>query len=103
MRPDELEALLGAYALDAVDEDERRAVEDYLVANPRAQADTISCLIEAGADPNAADPRRRNNRGSTPVQLATRTTGRGGSGSAESKAQLREILDHFRRHMEPKD
>jgi anti-sigma factor RsiW len=31
--------LLGAYALDAVDEDERRAVEDYLKVNPRAVAE----------------------------------------------------------------
>ena len=27
------------YALDAVDDDERRAVEDYLAANPRARAE----------------------------------------------------------------
>ena len=35
----ELDELLGAYALDAVDEDERRAVEAYLVVNPRARAE----------------------------------------------------------------
>lgn len=29
--------LLGAYALDAVDDDERRAVEQYLLVNPRAR------------------------------------------------------------------
>ncbi len=34
--PFEIEELLGAYALDAVDDDERRAVEDYLLASPRA-------------------------------------------------------------------
>jgi len=93
--------------------------------NPGAQAETITRLVEAGADPNAidksevtplhravrtrcaaavsalldggADPRRTNNRGSTPVQLATRTTGRGGSGSPEAKAQQAEILAEFRR------
>ena len=37
--PFEMDELLGAYALDAVDDDERRAVEDYLLANPRARAE----------------------------------------------------------------
>lgn len=35
----ELDELLGAYALDAVDPDERRRVEDYLASNPRAAAE----------------------------------------------------------------
>ncbi len=35
----ELDELLGAYALDAVDDDERRRVEDYLEINPRAAAE----------------------------------------------------------------
>jgi anti-sigma-K factor RskA len=35
----ELDELLGAYALDAVDTDERRRVEDYLAINPRAAAE----------------------------------------------------------------
>lgn len=35
----ELDELLGAYALDAVDADERRHVEDYLEVNPRAAAE----------------------------------------------------------------
>ncbi len=35
----ELDELLGAYALDAVDDDERRRVEDYLEVNPRAAAE----------------------------------------------------------------
>jgi hypothetical protein len=88
--------------------------------NPRAQAATIACLIEAGADPNAADlggttplhravrnrcaaavaalldggadARRKNKRGSTAMQLATRNTGRGGSGTPEAKAQQAEIV-----------
>jgi Ankyrin repeats (many copies) len=88
--------------------------------NPRAQAATIAYLIEMGADPNAtdrsgvtplhravrtrcaaavralldggADPRRNNKNGSTPMQLATQNTGRGGSGSPDSKAQQAEIL-----------
>jgi hypothetical protein len=88
--------------------------------DPRAQAGTIVRLIAAGADPNAvdksgvaplhravrarcafavrallesgADPNARNKNGSTPMLLATRTTGRGGSGSPEAKAQQQEIL-----------
>ncbi|TFH18930.1 MAG: hypothetical protein E4H05_05085 [Acidimicrobiales bacterium] len=35
----ELDELLGAYALDAVDADEKRRVEDYLEVNPRASAE----------------------------------------------------------------
>lgn len=88
--------------------------------NPRAQAATITCLIEGGADPNAldkggvaplhravrarcaaavsalleggADARLANANGSTPMKLATQNTGRGGSGSPESKAQQDEIV-----------
>jgi anti-sigma-K factor RskA len=37
--PDDLDELLGAYALDAVSDDERRQVEAYLQANPRARAE----------------------------------------------------------------
>jgi ankyrin repeat protein len=94
--------------------------------NPRAQAETVTCLIEAGADPNAsdksgvtalhravrtrcaaavsalldggADVRRTNKGGSTPMRLATWTTGRGGSGSPESKAQQEEIVHLLQRH-----
>jgi anti-sigma-K factor RskA len=41
MAPDayDLDDLLGAYALDAVDDAERRRVEDYLEVNPRAAAE----------------------------------------------------------------
>ena len=94
--------------------------------DPRDQAETVTCLIEAGADPNAndksgvtplhravrtrcaaavsalldggADPRRKNKSGSTPMQLATWTTGRGGSGSPESKTQQEEIVHLLQRH-----
>jgi anti-sigma-K factor RskA len=38
-RPNDIDELLGAYALDAVDDDERRAVEDYLASNPGARAE----------------------------------------------------------------
>ena len=88
--------------------------------NPEAQAATIARLIAAGADPNAvdksgvaplhravrtrcaaavkalldsgADGRRPNKTGSTPALLATQSTGRGGSGSTEAKAQQQMIL-----------
>ncbi len=88
--------------------------------NPSAQAATIVCLIEAGADPNAvdmdgvtplhravrtrcaeavrtllahgADPARKNKSGSTPMRLAGLTTGRGGTGSPAAKAQQAEIV-----------
>jgi ankyrin repeat protein len=94
--------------------------------NPRAQAATVACLIAAGADPDAvdqsgtaplhravrnrcaaavaalldsgADVRRRNKSGSTPMRLATLTTGRGGSGSPEAKAQQEEIVRLLEQH-----
>lgn len=53
---EELDALLGAYALDAVDETERRRVEDYLRINPKAAAEVrahrevASMLAFTGAD-----------------------------------------------------
>jgi len=37
--PEDINELLGAYALDALDDDERRAVEEYLADNPRARAE----------------------------------------------------------------
>src|SRR5262249_27147195 len=74
---------------------------------PRAQAETVTCLLDAGADPNAADAGgttpllravrnrcapavralldggadagRRNKNGSAPRDLAVVTSGRGGS------------------------
>ena len=87
---------------------------------PVAQAETIALLIAAGADPNATDksgvaPLHRavrtrcaaavtallrggadasltNASGSTAMSLATRQTGRGGSGSLAAKAQQQEII-----------
>lgn len=88
--------------------------------NPDAQSATVACLIGAGANPNAvdqsgvtplhravrtrcaaavgalldggADALRRNGNGSTPMVLATRQTGRGGSGRPEAKAQQAQIV-----------
>ncbi|HYL08902.1 MAG TPA: ankyrin repeat domain-containing protein [Candidatus Udaeobacter sp.] len=94
--------------------------------DPDAQRDTIIALLEVGADPNAtdkggvtplhravrnrcasavralieggADVRLPNASGSTPIQLAHWTTGRGGSGSsiakAEQKTIVRLLLEH---------
>jgi ankyrin repeat protein len=89
--------------------------------NPARQRAVILSLIEAGADPNAtaaggvtplhravrnrcsaavdallgagADPRLRNDRGSTASDLAHWTTGRGGTGSQGAKAEQRIILE----------
>ena len=89
--------------------------------DPARQRDVIACLMEAGADPNAtaaggatplhravrnrcsgaveallqagADPGLRNDKGSSASDLALRPTGRGGTGSAEAKAEQRIILD----------
>jgi ankyrin repeat protein len=85
-----------------------------------AQRQTVSVLIELGADPNAtdkngttpllrairnrnaeavevlldrgADPGAKNKRGSTAAQLASWTTGKSGSGSPHAKAQQEEII-----------
>ncbi|HZS71390.1 MAG TPA: ankyrin repeat domain-containing protein [Candidatus Acidoferrum sp.] len=89
--------------------------------NPKAQAETIAVLLQAGANPNATDRsgvaplhravrqrcpaaveallrggasvRLKNGAGSTPLHLAVRNTGRGGTGSAESKQMQREIIE----------
>jgi hypothetical protein len=87
---------------------------------PQEQVAAIRALIAAGADPNAAaaggvtplhravrnrcsaavqalmelgaDPQRRNANGSTAAQLAEWTTGRGGTGSPEAKAEQQIIM-----------
>jgi ankyrin repeat protein len=94
--------------------------------NSRAQAATIAWLIGAGADPNAvdmggvtplhravrtrcaaavaalleggADAARKNDSGSTPLRLARLTTGRGGTGAPDAKAQQQEIVRLLARH-----
>jgi hypothetical protein len=98
--------------------------------DPDAQAATIRCLIEAGADPNAvasggvtplhravrarcaaavktlldhgADALLPNDKGSTPMLLATQNTGRGGSGSGAAKAQQQEIVGLLAAHGAPR-
>ena len=89
--------------------------------NPTQQRAVILSLIEAGADPNAAaaggvtplhravrnrcsaavetllnagaDPHLTNDSGSTASDLARWTTGRGGTGSAEAKAEQEIIIE----------
>ena len=89
--------------------------------NPTSQRETVECLVELGADPNAvdkngmtpvqravrnrcaaavkalldlgADPHATNRSGSTALQLARWTTGRGGSGSAHARAQQQQIRE----------
>ena len=94
--------------------------------NPEAQAAVIAYLIAIGADPNAldkhgvaplhravrtrsapavralldggADPGLRNRNGSRAVDLARRTTGRGGSGSDHARAQQAAIIELLAGH-----
>jgi anti-sigma-K factor RskA len=42
MTHDEIEELLGAYALDALDEDERQEIDDHLVTCPRCRAEVAA-------------------------------------------------------------
>ena len=88
--------------------------------DPQAQVAMIRLLIESGADPEAVasdgvtpllravrnrcsaavrelldsgvDPNRRNDSGSSAIDLARVTSGRGGTGSPEAKAEQARIL-----------
>ena len=56
-------------------------------------AAAVSALLHGGADAF-----RKNGNGSTPMMLATRQTGRGGSGSPEAKMQQAEIIRLLERY-----
>jgi len=88
--------------------------------NPEAQAELVLCLVGYGADPNAvdvggvtplhrasrnrcssavrallevgADARLTTKKGTTALQLARHSNGRGGTGSQASKVQQRQIM-----------
>jgi hypothetical protein len=51
-------------------------------------ADAVAALLDAGANPSL-----RNKRGSTAMQLAKTTSGRGGTGSPEAKAEQQRIVE----------
>jgi hypothetical protein len=51
-------------------------------------AAAVEALLIAGADPSMA-----NKSGSTALDLARWTTGRGGTGSSESRAEQRRIIE----------
>jgi hypothetical protein len=83
------------------------AIGHYLYAGDTAlhvaaaghRPDVARSLIRRGADVGARNRRgaeplhyAADGRGSTPLMLATRATGRGGSGVPEAKAQQQEIV-----------
>jgi len=51
----------------------------------------VAALLEAGVDPTAT-----NAKGSTPLQLASWTTGRGGTGSDAARVEQQAIIDLLR-------
>jgi hypothetical protein len=89
--------------------------------DPRGQVEVIQALVAAGADPNGkdkngvaplhravrtrcadavrallksgADPNLTNGAGSSPMKLATRPTGRGGSGSPSAQEQQAMVVN----------
>jgi hypothetical protein len=63
-----------------------------------AAPDLVSACLSKGGTRGGADARRKNNNGSTPMQIATRNTGRGGSGSVEAKAEQIEIIRLLQQH-----
>ena len=104
-------AVIGAPGTASWNPSCQRAIIEYLIdagADPEAAAvggvtplhravrnrcsAAVEALLRAGADPVAA-----SHRGSTPSDLARRTTGRGGAGSAAAKAEQRIIIDLLNR------
>jgi anti-sigma factor RsiW len=53
---EEIQSLLGAFALDAVDPDEARAVEEHLATCPRCRAEVDTYVEVAGALGNSVEP-----------------------------------------------
>jgi hypothetical protein len=69
-----------------VDASDRLGVTPLHSAVRNRCAAAVAALLTAGAD-----RRKKTKRGSTPMATASRMTGRGGSGSAEARAQQEEI------------
>ena len=63
----------------------------------RAVRTRCAAAVQALLD-HGADARLTNGNGSTPMLLATQTTGRGGSGSTDAKAQQHEIVRLLEQH-----
>jgi len=89
----EVEALLGAYALDAVDPDEREAVEAHLEVCPRCRAElaehleTASFLAHGGAPaPDGLWPRIASSLEETPPALRLGVVDGGADGSPGRRA-----------------
>ena len=57
LSPEEIQDLLAAYAIDAVDDDERREIDEYLAGDPEARAEvsglqhSASYLAHTGGPP----------------------------------------------------
>jgi hypothetical protein len=56
-------------------------------------AAAVQALLDGGAD-----AQKKNRNGSTPLQLARQTTGRGGSGLPAARAEQTSIVELLQRH-----
>ena len=73
----ELDELLGAYALDAIDDDERRLVEAYLLRSPLARAEVDSHRMVAAALGNLGREAPMPMRTGIPTSPVVSLAGRG--------------------------
>jgi hypothetical protein len=79
--------LLAAAGADLNAQDKDGIAPIHRAVRTRCSA-AVAALIAAGAD-----VRKRSGRGSTPMQLATKMTGRGGSGSTPARAEQERIIE----------
>lgn len=59
-------------------------------------ADAVQALLQGGADPG-----HPNSRGTSPMDLAIRPTGRGGTGSALAKSEQAQVVGLLRHYGAP--
>ena len=92
----ELDELLGAYALDAVDDDEREQVEEYLERTPEARSlvaefrETAALLAHSGTDaPPGLWERIEQSLEEEPPKLPTPAVGAAGFGSRSARLRRR--------------